>query len=161
MESLQPPFVVSKQISRLRSETDGFMADAYQVLVWQEESYWLADISGVQGAHTFARSIFSLRRSVQDVIRLMDDLDCDAPIELAISFAFEDDLLKEAVEVEQQRRHSKERQDMRRMTANVADRLVERGLSVRDVAALLGISFSRVAQLTKARRRDAEEYCSF
>lgn len=50
----------------------------YEVKVTREDGSWLADVPAVPGAHTFARSLAGLARSVREVIILMADLDDDA-----------------------------------------------------------------------------------
>jgi len=59
------------------------MADmSYTVLVTRDGDDWLADVPSVPGAHTFARSLEGLARSVREVVVLMDDLPDDAEVEL-------------------------------------------------------------------------------
>ena len=56
------------------------MSDA--VLVTRDGDSWLADVPSVPGAHTFARSLEGLARSVREVVVLMNDLPDDAAVEL-------------------------------------------------------------------------------
>ena len=55
---------------------------SYKVLVTRDGENWLADVPSVPGAHTFARSLEGLPRSVRDVVVLMDYLPDDAAVEL-------------------------------------------------------------------------------
>jgi predicted RNase H-like HicB family nuclease len=55
---------------------------SYAVLVTRDGDSWLADVPSVPGAHTFARSLEGLARSVREVVVLMDDLPDDAAVEL-------------------------------------------------------------------------------
>ena len=42
-------------------------ASDYEVIVTREGDSWLADVPAVPGAHTFARSLAGLARSVREV----------------------------------------------------------------------------------------------
>ncbi len=55
---------------------------SYTVLVTRDGENWLADVPSVPGAHTFARSLEGLPRSVREVVVLMDDLPDDAEVDL-------------------------------------------------------------------------------
>ena len=55
---------------------------SYAVLVTRDGDSWLADVPSVPGAHTFARSLEGLARSVREVVVLMDDLPDGAAVEL-------------------------------------------------------------------------------
>jgi predicted RNase H-like HicB family nuclease len=63
------------------------MADmSYTVLVTRDGDNWLADVPSVPGAHTFARSLVGLAKSVREVVVLMDDLPDVAAVELDFHF---------------------------------------------------------------------------
>jgi len=120
----------------------------YRVNVTRERDAWLADVPDVPGAHTFARSLSALQRSVREVIVLMtarpddalDDFDLDLRYEIGDSSAAVAAARRARVEAEQAERASAEaiRQAVAELPAS---------LSVRDVAALLGVSYQRVAQV--------------
>ena len=59
---------------------------SYAVLVTRDGDSWLADVPSVPGAHTFARSLEGLPRTVREVVVLMDDLPDDAVVELDFHF---------------------------------------------------------------------------
>ena len=59
---------------------------SYAVLVTRDGDSWLADVPSVPGAHTFARSLEGLARSVREVVVLMNDLPDDAAVELDFHF---------------------------------------------------------------------------
>jgi hypothetical protein len=85
------------------------------------------------GAHTYARSLPSLDQAVREVVVLAADLPDEAMPELVLDYDYhtgDPELDATALEVRRLRRQA------------------DRGLSVRDVAALLGISPQRVSQLT-------------
>ncbi len=55
--------------------------DAYEVVVTREDTYWLADIPELEGAHTYARTLTGLDRAVREVIVLAADRhDDDMPL---------------------------------------------------------------------------------
>jgi len=129
----------------------------YWVNVTRERDAWLADVPDVPGAHTFARSLSALQRSVREVIVLMtdrpddalDDFDLDVRYEIDDSSAAVAAARRARVEAEQAERASAEA--IRHAVAGLPA-----SLSVRDVAALLGVSHQRVAQVraetTRSRR---------
>jgi hypothetical protein len=111
---------------------------------------------GLQGAHTYAhtyaRSLPALDQAVREVIVLAADLPDAAMPGLRLDFLYhtgDPELDSTALEVRRLRRQADElAAAAAARTGEVAVQLVARGLSVRDVAALLGISPQRVSQLT-------------
>lgn len=124
----------------------------YRVVVTREDSQWLADVPELQGAHTYARSLPTLDHAVREVIVLAADLPDEAMPDLVIDYDYhtgDPELDDTAVAVRRLRRQADElAASAAARTEQVAAKLVARGLSVRDVAALLGISPQRVSQLT-------------
>ena len=124
----------------------------YRVVVTREDSHWLADVPELHGAHTYARNLPTLDQAVREVIVLAADLPDEAMPELVIDYDYhtgDPDLDAAAMEV----RRLRQQADALATTAaartgQAAVRLVASGLSVRDAAALLGISPQRVSQLT-------------
>jgi DNA-binding NarL/FixJ family response regulator len=127
----------------------------YRVIVAREDGAWLADIPELPGAHTYARTLPALDRAVREVVVLAADRpDEDMPaLRLAYEYRTGDpDVDTTAAEV----RALREEADQLAATATArtsaaAELLVARGMSVRDVAAMLGISPQRVSQLTTPR----------
>jgi|ERR1700691_257938 hypothetical protein len=124
----------------------------YRVNVTREEGEWLADIPELQGAHTYARSLPTLDQAVREVIVLAADLPDEAMPELVIDYDYhtgDPELDVAAVEVRRLRRQADElAATAAARTGQAAAKLIAKGLSVRDAAALLGISPQRVSQLT-------------
>jgi DNA-binding NarL/FixJ family response regulator len=124
----------------------------YAVVVTREDGHWLADVSALAGAHTYARSLPALDHAVREVIVLAADLPDEAMPGLVLDYRYDTgdpDLDATALEVRRLRRQADElAAAVTARTGEVAAQLVARGLSVRDVAALLGISPQRVSQLT-------------
>lgn len=124
----------------------------HEVVVTREDGVWLADVPGLEGAHTFARSLPSLDQAVREVIVLAADLPDEAMPELMLDYRYDTgdpELDATTLEVRRLRRQADElAAEVAARTGQVAVELVARGLSVRDVASLLGISPQRVSQLT-------------
>lgn len=122
------------------------------VVVTREGGMWLADVPALEGAHTYARSLPSLDQAVREVIVLAADLPDEAMPQLVLDYRYETgdpELDATALEVRRLRRQADElAAEVAARTGQVAVDLVARGLSVRDVASLLGISPQRVSQLT-------------
>ena len=125
---------------------------SYRVVVTREGANWLADVPGVRGAHTFARSLLSLDRAVREVIELMDD-SRDSASEITIDYAYEgfDGSVDAAVMAGRERRALTVRaRDLQGRTRLLASELVAQGFSVRDAARMLEITSGRVSQLVNS-----------
>jgi predicted RNase H-like HicB family nuclease len=124
------------------------MSTTYDVRVTREDGAWLADVPAVEGAHTYARSLPGLKKSVREVIILMDDLDDNADVDMRLSFHGTDQAITDAVKVGQQRRAIAEQEaEVMASTASSVTELIKVGYSVRDVAELLHITAGRVSQI--------------
>jgi DNA-binding NarL/FixJ family response regulator len=127
-------------------------SDAYRVIITREDGHWLADVPSLQGAHTYARSLPTLDQAVREVVVLAADLPDEAMPDLVLEFDYhtgDANLDATTREVRQLRRQADEiTAAAAARTSEAAAELVARGMSVRDVAALLGISPQRVSQLT-------------
>jgi hypothetical protein len=125
---------------------------AYRVVVTREDGQWLADIPELRGGHTYARILPTLDQAVREVIVLAGDLPDEAMPEVIVDYDYhtgDPDLDEVTGEVRRLRRQADELAAVAAArTGQVAVKLVARGLSVRDAAALLGISSQRVSQLT-------------
>jgi hypothetical protein len=125
---------------------------SYRVVVTREDDHWLADVPELQGAHTYARSLPALDQAVREVVVLAADLPDAAMPDIEIDYDYhtgDPDLDTTALEVRRLRRQADElAAAAAARTSQAAVQLVSRGLSVRDVAALLGVSPQRVSQLT-------------
>jgi hypothetical protein len=124
----------------------------YRVVVTREDGHWLADVPGLQGAHTYARGLPALDQAIREVVVLAADLPDEAMPGLVLDYDYrtgDAGLDATALEVRQLRRQADElAAAATARTAQAATELVARGLSVRDAAALLDISPQRVSQLT-------------
>jgi predicted RNase H-like HicB family nuclease len=132
------------------------MTDTYRVVVTRDGSNWLADVPDVEGVHTFARTLAGLEREVREAIAVVLDLPegGEAALELTWELHTGDDDLDTqttALRLERRRLAQAER-DLADRTAAMARRLRQEHWSVRDVAALLGVSPQRVSQVSPEDR---------
>jgi len=124
------------------------VSTSYEVIVTREDGAWLADVPAVPGAHTFARTLTGLRRSVREVIIVMEDLPDDAEVAMVFRFDVDDETVAVAARLGQERRAIAAREaDVIAGTARSVGDLIEHGYSVRDAAELLNITAGRVSQL--------------
>lgn len=128
------------------------MSETYRVVVTREDGAWLAEIPGLAGGHTYARTLAGLDRAVREVIVLAADLSDEAMPDLNLEYSFQTgdpDVDTAAVNVRALRTQAEDlAATATRRTAEAARLLTAHGLSVRDTAVVLGISPQRVSQLT-------------
>jgi hypothetical protein len=120
---------------------------SYAVLVTRDGDNWLADVPSVPGAHSFARSLEGHARSVREVVVLMDDLPDDAAVELDFHFEVADESVIEAERLRRIRKdiHRAESELVAATARLVGD--LSKSYSVRDTAAMLGVTAGRVSQM--------------
>ena len=110
----------------------------------------MADVPAVAGAHTFARSLEGLAKSVREVVILMADLEDDADVPLDFHYDIDDDTVGEAERLRRLRAAMLiQEAELISATARVASDLT-RSYSVRDTAAMLGLTAGRISQITNA-----------
>jgi hypothetical protein len=110
-----------------------------------DRTTWLANITGVRGAHTFGRSLVEAKRHAIEMVALWYDVE---PNEIVIDWDVRlGDLAKPLSQARSAIAHAEV--DRARRDAAVRS-LTEAGVSYRDVAELLGLSHQRVAQITRA-----------
>lgn len=131
----------------------------YRVVVTRDPEdarFWLADVEDLDGAHTYARSLSALERYVREVIVLAADLPDGAEDALVLVWEYHtgDPVVDEAAAVlrAERERVEAEARWVAERTTELARRLVTEGrYSVRDAAALLSVSPSRIGQLAPGR----------
>ncbi|EEI26268.1 hypothetical protein HMPREF0294_2225 [Corynebacterium glucuronolyticum ATCC 51867] len=125
-------------------------APNYSVRVTREGKDWLAEVTNLQGVSTWATTFSGLDRNVREAIALAENLPDGAEEKLWVSW----DLpvtspeLSHAYKVAEQRRllvHAQE--DLLPEVRKTIEALTNEGWSVRDQAALLGMTAGRVSQL--------------
>jgi hypothetical protein len=126
------------------------VAVIYTVRVTREHDAWLADVVGLEGAHTFARTLGALDGHVREVIALVENLEDGAEAALHVRYEYRnmpDDFI-EATRVGDRRAElGAEQALVAERTEVVARRLVAAGVSMRDIAVVLRMSPGRVSQI--------------
>ena len=121
---------------------------SYKAVITHEDGAWLADVPQLDGAHTFARTLPKLYAGIREVIILADDLDDDADPEVDYTFDTDDPVLMNALSAAHLRLTLRTLEtEVAYKTAEAVYSLQVAGYSVRDAAALLGITAGRVSQL--------------
>lgn len=123
---------------------------AYIVRVWREPAGdWSAEAVEVEGAFTAGRSLAEIERNIRESIAVSLDLPRSAEdameVRLEVSLANRDQLVTDVRRARELAHESSERAID--LTLAAARALREDGLSVRDIATVLGISPQRVQQL--------------
>lgn len=126
------------------------MSTPYTVVVTREDGNWLADVPTVPGAHTFAPSLRALRRSIREVVILMDDLPDDAEVEVELEFDVEDPIVRLAAAAAAERHALHEREAELQVSTQSLVIELSGTYSVRDVADLVGLTHGRVSQILTA-----------
>ena len=108
--------------------------------------YWLVNVVDQPGAHTFGRSLGEAKRNAVEMVALWsalepDAFDTDWDIQLPAEWASA---------VEQARVAMARAEEDQRRRDEAVRALTAAGVSYRDIAELLGLSFQRVAQIAKA-----------
>lgn len=137
------------------------MTTAYRVMVRRDPEdarFWLADVDGLPGAHASSRSLATLDRYVRDVIVLAANLPDEADQDLGLEWVYHTGDQEVDAEAERLRRRraeiEAEERELAEQTSTLAQRLVcERRFSIREAAALLGISPARIDQLVRTAQR--------
>jgi predicted RNase H-like HicB family nuclease len=130
--------------------------NTYDVMVVREDDVWLADVPAFPGAHTYAHSLAGLRRAVREVITMFANLPDDAvddvtAFDVRWRFQLPGRLGKEIAEASKLRSQLRDLEDTARdATARAARDLHDQGVSYRDSAEILGVSYQRVQQLVSA-----------
>ena len=111
----------------------------------EDQSAWLAKVVGAPGAHTFGRSLAEAKRHGIEVVALWFDLEPDAfEIEWDIRLGKLANPVKQARTAMAHAEADRERRD------EAIRALTGAGLSYRDIAELLGLSYQRIAQISRA-----------
>jgi hypothetical protein len=125
----------------------------------EDARFWLADVDGLEGAHTSSRSLATLDRYVREVIVLAADLPDQADKDLRLEWIFRTGDRQLDVETERIRAQRTKLEaassDLAHRTDRLARLLVSEGrFSVREAAVLLGVSPARVDQLVRGDRQN-------
>ncbi|MDX6246264.1 MAG: hypothetical protein QOE76_3987 [Frankiales bacterium] len=129
----------------------------YRVVVIREGDDWLADVPQVPGVHTFARNLPSLNLAVREAVALALDLPEGAEAEQALALDWEfhtgdDEADTEAALLRKIRAQLNETEKKLMDRTLLLAQKLRRTMSVRDVAAVLGVSPQRISQITPVAR---------
>lgn len=111
----------------------------------KDRSYWLVNVVGHPGAHTFGRSLAEAKRNAIEVVALWFELE---PHQFEIDWDVRlGDLARQVKQAKAAMAHAELDRSRRDQAVK---QLTDAGVSYRDVAELLGLSHQRVAQIAKA-----------
>jgi len=111
----------------------------------EDHSFWLVNVVGEPGAHTFGRSLAEAKRHALEVVALWFELE---PQQFEIDWELRlGDIARPVKEAKAAIARAEEDRTRRDRAVRA---LTEAGVSYRDVAELLGLSHQRVAQIAKA-----------
>jgi predicted RNase H-like HicB family nuclease len=156
------------------------MSKDYTAEVRWEDGQWQASVTDVPGAHTFARTLSALRKRLREVIVLMDDrpdseLEDERAFDVVLWVKIPQDLTSEfmaqsgprdvmtVVRPEQalqmaadaRERAAKAEAEAEHTTTVAVLMGQQAGISLRDMAVLLGVSHQRVAQIAASTSQGA------
>lgn len=124
----------------------------YKVLLSQEDGIWLIEAVELQGVRSFGRTVSDAAGNIREAIAAAEDLDEWDGLEL--DYSFEDEVASEVVEKFREAVRAEEVASVERYKTLVAAiaSLRTRGMSYRDIGAVIGLSHQRVAQLDAEAR---------
>lgn len=111
-----------------------------------QDGWWVATVAELDGCFTQGRSISQARERIREAMGLYD-VPATVPLDERISVGGKLDAELAALRAQREEADHLARESAER-TKRVADGLAKAGLSRRDAAELLGVSFQRVQQLT-------------
>lgn len=130
------------------------MSTTYHVVVTREDDSWLADVPQLPGVHTWARTLPKLEEYAREAIAQAEDLPVGAEAGLALAWDFrsgDPEVDTQAATLRDRRAElARAERDLAQQTAELARSLRSR-LSVRDTAAVLGVSPQRISQVAPER----------
>lgn len=120
----------------------------YQAEVFREGTAWIATVVNANGVHTYSRTLRGLRKEIEEAVRVAEDIPDETAIDLDLNYLNTDEEIREAALLGE-RRAELDREKQRLLVEGIlrAKKLVDRGMPVRDVADLIGVSAGRVSQI--------------
>jgi len=118
---------------------------SHRATVEWDGHYWVAtpDSGGV----TQARRLDQLPARLAEVIHLMTGIDVD-PSDIDLDIRYDDDLGRQTAELRERRADLEaSEKELATLTAATARALRKRGMNLRDIGTLTGVSYQRVHQL--------------
>lgn len=128
----------------------GHERKTYRVEAERDGRWWVASMAEIKGAHTQARRLDQLELMARDVISLILDVPEDS-FDIDIHASLPEDVEDLAARTREARsRADASADEANEFTREAVPRLLAKGLPVRDVAVILGLSFQRVSQLARS-----------
>jgi hypothetical protein len=122
------------------------LMDTYHAHVERGDRYWLVRVREVD-RWTQARRLREVEEMARDLVAVMLDVDADS-FQLDVTYDLPDSVRRRLAEADRLRQESDAAKSAAAAESRAAAReLVESGLSLRDTAQLLGLSYQRVHQL--------------
>lgn len=118
----------------------------------EDEHAWLVHIEGIQGCHTFGRSLGAARRAIRDAAQLFAD-EMGKGAEIVDRIELPKELrgpVSEAARARAAVRAAERKRD--EATRRAVKRLAAKGISTRDAGEVLDYSQQRIAQLLARHR---------
>lgn len=122
--------------------------DSYTVSVAREDEIWLIEAVDLTGVRSYGRTLREAAKNIREAIAAAEDL--DQWHDLNLRFKFEDDAASEALQALELANQTEEEAAALRDKAlrGAIEKLrLDHHLSYRDIAAVIGLSHQRVAQL--------------
>lgn len=115
-----------------------------------DRGWWIVRVLDMRHVVTQARRASEVEEMARDVIALLEDVPPDS-FDIDLSYRVADDLDSAIADVRRLRQEADEiTTRSRAATADVARRMRDAGLSVREIGALLGIAHQRAQQILAA-----------
>ncbi|AMM18921.1 hypothetical protein AX769_00670 [Frondihabitans sp. PAMC 28766] len=122
----------------------------FSVEVTREGDAWLADVTNLPGAHTYARSYSALHRNVDEVIRLVANLDDEQVFGVTYRFGDFDPQFARLAEIGERRAALEEANRELVLETIQAVVFLRDRYSVRDLAKAVGLTPGRISQILTA-----------
>lgn len=123
----------------------------YHARVERGDRYWVIYIPEVD-RWTQARKLSEVDDMARDLVAVMEDLDPDS-VEIDVSYVLPSDVVIELSRADELRKQAADANSEAAQSSRMAVRkLLARGVSQREVATVLGMSFQRVHQLANSDR---------
>lgn len=126
--------------------------NTFHVLARREAGAWTATVTDANGAHTWGKGLRHLEQSVREAIALAEDIDDVDSFDLRWTYLTGDPGIDgESERLRAQREQvTRDAHELTNDTAAFIALLRSQGFSVRDAAAIAGVSPARAGQLASA-----------
>ena len=123
------------------------MTKLFQVKAQRSGEWWALSVDGMPGVHSQVRILAKAESSIKEAIALVHGWDLDE-FAVVVNPELPDGVLSQVIESRQMVADAERRQqEAAHASREAAKALLASGLSQRDVAHVMGVSFQRVNQL--------------